>query len=176
MSEQDFGADSTLESQEEVVLETTDESEQIDVEALQAELEKQRELANNYKIRAEKAEKAKVAPQQAKPQQSTATASLEDQIALMKADVDVEDLGIVTEYAKFKKISIAEAVKSPIVKAELAAAKELRNSALAANTGPSKRGTGKTTDETLLENARNGKMPESEEDIARLFKLRRGIK
>ena len=53
---------------------------------------------------------------------------------------------------------------------------EMRNTALATNTGGSRRSTGKVSDETLLSNAKKGIMPESDEDMARLIKARRATK
>ena len=176
MSEQDNGEEAVLEAPEEVVLETTDESEEESIEEVKAKLAKAEELANNYKIRAEKAEKAKVAPAPNKPAVQATAYTLEDQIAILKADVPVEDISVVQEYANFKKIPLAEAVKSPIVKAELAERKELRTSAQAANVGSSKRGSGKVTDDMLIANAGKGQLPESEDDMIRLWRAKKGLK
>ena len=162
--------DSTLE--EEVTPEVTEvEGEDVDVEALQRDLAKAKELAENYKIRAEKAEKAK---QPARAE--TATVSLQDQYALLQANVALEDLDEVQEYAKFKKITIADALKSQTLKAILAEKKEQRDSAAAANISASKRTTGKVTDDAILSKASKGELPQSQDELERLFKLRKGIK
>lgn len=171
MSEQDNGDEATLEAQEEVVLETTDESEEVD---WKAEAEKAKKLADNYKIRAEKAEgKSKEKP---KPVVQATTYTLEDQMALLKNDVAIEDIDTVREYANLKGISIAEAIKAPIIKSILSDNNEKRQTASAANVGPAKRSSSKVSDEALVQLAREGKMPESVEEIERLNRIRRGLK
>lgn len=75
--------------------------------------------------------------------------SLKDIRALQ--DVHDDDVDEVTEFAKFKGISIAEAKKLPVIQNLLKDNAEKRASAQAANTGPSKRGTAKVSQEALLE-------------------------
>ena len=156
----------TLDTQEvEEVVEVEEQDEPVD--DIKAKLAKAEELANNYKIRAEKAEaKAKEAP---KAQELSAV----DILAVSKANIEPEDLGDVVDYAKYKGISIAEALRSPVVKATLAEKEELRKSAAAVNTGAVRRTSSKVSDDQLLANARKGIMPDSDEDLARLVKLRR---
>lgn len=96
-----------------------------------------------------------------------------DIFVLVDAKVPQDDIDEVVEYANFKKISVAEALKTPTIKSMLGEKAEQRNTALASNTKSSARGSGRITDEQLLENARKGKMPESEEDLARLFRARK---
>ena len=92
--------------------------------------------------------------------------------ALNKANVEEEDLSEVIEFAKFKNISVAEALKSSVVKTLLSEKEELRKTANATNIGNVKRGSTQVSDQTLLENASQGIMPESDEDIQRLAKAR----
>lgn len=166
-------AEDTLDTPEEA---TTDEAvveaeeEQVDWEA---KARKAEELANNYKIRAEKAEKK--AKEQPAP---VATGSLTpaEIIALSKANIEADDIDTVLDYAKYKNISVADALKSSVVKATLAEAAEVRKSSQAVATPGRRPNTAAQSDDKLLSNARNGIMPESEEDIARLFKLRMGKK
>jgi hypothetical protein len=166
------GTEETLTPQEETedlnTTESADETtEQID---WKAEALKMKEIADNQRIRAEKAERKAKEPQsiaQANPSLSTA-----DIIALSKADIEAEDVDEVLEYAKFKRISIAEALKSPVVKATLSEKKEQRNVAIATNTGGAKRSTGRISDETLIANAEKGILPESDADIDRLMKAK----
>lgn len=96
-----------------------------------------------------------------------------DAMVLMRNNIEDEDIEEVVEYANFKKISIADALKSPVLKQVLADRIEARNVAEGTNTGGGRRGTANVSDEALLENARNGKYPESDADLARLTKLRR---
>lgn len=133
-------------------------------EELKARLAKAEELANNYKVRAEKAEKkAKEAPSEA-----PSGLSLADSHALLKADVHEDDIERVEKFAKLEGVSIKEALKNPELKAILGVRAEQRTTAQAANVSPARRGSTKVSEETLLANARAGKLPESDEDIQRL--------
>lgn len=164
---QEGDVDSTTTQQEDKEAEEKSD----DLEDIKLRLQKAEELANNYKIRAEKAEK------RAKTSDGASRSDFEmspvDIIALSKANMEPEDVSEVMEYAKFKNISIQEALKSPIVRATLANNAEMRNTAQAANTGASKRQTGRISTDALLANARKGIMPDSEEDMARLLAARR---
>lgn len=165
----------TLDTQEEAIVDadSDDTQEDIeDIEELKAKLAKAEELANNYKVRAEKAEKSKVQPTHKEAQ----GLSITDQMALVRADVHEDDLEEVQEFAKFKKITIAEALKTPMLKSILLDNKEKRDTAIAANITSSKRVSGKVSDETIFTKAMKGELPESDEELARLWKLRKGIK
>lgn len=169
---------------EEVILNTQEENVDLDTtqsdessetsEAIdwKAEALKYKEIADNQKIRAEKIEKkfkeTKDSPKET--QTSNSNLSSMDIIALTKANIETEDIEEVIDYAKFKGISISEALKSSVVKATLQERAEQRNVALATNTGGAKRGSAKISDETLLANARKGILPESDADIDRLMK------
>lgn len=168
-----------------VALETTDsaegEPEEESVEDLKARLAKAEEYGRNQKIRAEKAEKLKKEkeakiPEQPKPTPVEVKISTKDLLALTKANIDEADIEIVEKYAKFEGISIAEALKSEIVKATISDRAEKRNVALATNTSSSRRSSAKVSDDALLSNAASGKLPESEEEITRLVRLKMGLK
>lgn len=152
--------------------EETDESSEDEIDWKQEAL-KQKQIAENQRIRAEKAEKrtektevSKVAPKK----QSDLSAV--DIIAISKANIEAEDVEEVVDYAKYKGISIAEALKSSVVKATLSQKEELRKTAQATSTGTSRRGSSSLTDGQLLANAEKGIMPESDDDFARLADLR----
>lgn len=140
-----------------------------------AEALKLKELSDNYKIRAEKAErKVKVAPetkQEVKSVNGRSTENLKDIYALVEAKVPEEDISEVEDYAKYKGISIAEALKTQAVRSILNEKSEMRNVASATNTGGSKRVGGRVSDETLLANAEKGNFPDSDAEIDRLVKL-----
>lgn len=150
----------------------TDEDEEIDYKA---EYEKTKAIAENQKIRAEKAEaKLKSSPaDKGETYKKSNELSAFDLSAIVKADIDEDTLTEVMEYAKFKKISIADALKSPVIKATITEKTENKRVAEATNTGTARRGSSKASDFTLLENARKGAMPESSEDMYRLLELRR---
>jgi len=151
----------------------TDESSEETIEEVKARLVKAEELAKNYKIRAEKAEtKAKELPVKQPSRQKDADLSTMDIIALSKANIEQEDMADVLEYAKFKGISISEALKSPVVKATIQEKSEMRTTAVAANTGGARRSSGKVSDETLLSRASSGNLPESDEELDRLVRLK----
>lgn len=174
-----------LNVQEEEVLKTSendesseeDESESID--ELKARLAKAEELANNQKIRAEKAEKlAKANKEQPKAETKIYEGDLtaKDTIAIIEAKIPSEDIDDVVEYAKFRKISIPEAIKSSVVKTMLAEKQEMRTTAAAANVGGSKRTAGKISDEALLEKASKGELPTNDADLQRLINIKGGYK
>jgi hypothetical protein len=155
------------ETTEEVTPEVTTEETQEEEVDWKSEAEKAKELANNYKVRAEKAEKkAKEVPEA----KNTEGYSLKDTIALSKVNVD--DIDDIVEAAKVLKIPLHQAVNNKVVKALLADKEEVRTSANVANTGTVRRGSVKPSDESLLANANSGKLPESDEEITRLFQAR----
>jgi hypothetical protein len=157
--------------------ESTDtvEEEEIDYKA---EFEKTKQIAENQKIRAEKAE--------AKLKTNTSTGRGEtskvdgfspmDIIAITKANLDEEAIREAMDYAKYKKISIAEAIKSPAVKATIQLIEENRRVSEASNTGSARRGSSKISDESLIENARKGILPESDADMKRLVSIRKNFR
>ncbi len=163
----------TTENTEETVEETTQES----VEELKARLAKAEEYGRNQKIRAEKAErgtKDSIKPEQTN--QSKQGISTADIYALTKANIAEEDISEVEEYARYKKLSIAEALKTTALKAILSEKQELRNTANASNTGSARRTSTKIADEVLINKASKGEMPDSSTDIERLIRARKGIK
>ena len=156
----------------EVETETTENTEE-SVEEVKSRLAKAEELANNYKIRAEKAEgKLKdVKPTESK----TDGLTTKDTIAIMNAKVHEDDIDEVVDYAKFKKIPVSEALKSGVVKTLLAEKAEQRTIAEATNTSGSRRSSAKLTDEALMSNIRGGQLPESDADIQRALKVKMGL-
>lgn len=106
----------------------------------------------------------------------TSKLSQSDIITLARADLDDNDMSEVVEYATFKKISISEALKAPVIKNMIAESAEKRKVAEGTNTGGGRRGNGKLTDEALLSNSKKGELPESEEDMKRLARLTLGIR
>lgn len=120
------------------------------------------------------ADKPKNKPNDTKTSEGNLTA--EDVYTLIQANVPKEDISEVQEYAALKKISISEALNAPIVKTILADKAEARKVAEGTNTGAAKRGNGKPSNDTLIQNASKGVLPETDEEIARLNNLRWGAK
>lgn len=159
--------------------ESTDTEAEHEVEIdYKAEFEKAKQIAENQKVRAEKAE--------AKLKTNTSTGRGEtskmdgfspmDLIAITKANLDEEALKEAMDYAKYKKISVAEAIKSPAVKATIQLIEENRRVSEASNTGSARRGSSKISDESLIENARKGILPESDADMKRLVSIRKNYR
>lgn len=167
---------------EEAVLETaeasTEPTETVEesVDDIKARLAKAEELNQSYKIRAEKAERLIKEKKEAVSEAKPVNLNSSDLYALLEAKVSQDNISEVEEYAKYKKISISEALKSSTLKTILAEKDEQRKIASATNIGTSRRGSSKVSDEALISNARSGKLPESDEEINRLIKARMGYK
>lgn len=99
-----------------------------------------------------------------------------DLYALMQAGVHEDDIDEVTEFANFKKISVAEALKHDVVKTIISNKKEFRKTAEVANATPSRKGVSKVTDDVLTSNLSKGIIPDSPEEAERLFWARNGGK
>jgi len=171
MYDDEMVEDETLEVQEEVIEETQDdEPEEESVDDLKTRIAKLEEEKENQKKRAEKAE-AKT--KGTKPTVATGTLTPQDLLALTKANIEADDLDEVLDYAKYKNISLTDALKSGVLKATLAEKAEYRNSAAAVNTGTSRRANSAgVSDDRLMADAEKGILPDSSEDIARLARLR----
>ena len=156
---------------------TTEEDVEETSEGLKAKLAELEKVNKDLHGRATRAEQGlkKLTPAPKKEESETPKTSeepltLKDIRALQDVhDVDVDEL---TEYAKFKKIPVAEAKKLPEMQALLGTKKEFRESQEAANTGGSKKGTSKNTHEAILERAEAGQLPEDDEGIKALSEAR----
>lgn len=167
-------AEQTEETEAEETTDTEEEAAEETPEELKARLAKAEEVAKNQRIRAEKAEgKLK---EGAKPTTAPGDLSPTDLYALFEAKVPQEDISEVSEYAKLKGISVADALKSNVVKTILADNAEKRATAQATATGSTRRAGNKTTDEALLAKASKGELPESDEEINRLIRAKKGYK
>lgn len=138
---------------------------------------KAEEVAKNQKIRAEKAEKAaKTVPETKSVDAKNPELSYKDIVALQNAKVSEDDFEEVRDYARFKGVSIADALKTDTLKATLNLRSEQRNTANATNVGAVRRGAAKISDEALLDNAAKGNLPDSDEEIERLMRVKMGFK
>ncbi|MFA6314976.1 MAG: hypothetical protein WC648_01220 [Candidatus Paceibacterota bacterium] len=93
--------------------------------------------------------------------------SSKDIIALSKADVHEDDLDEVLDYAKYKKISIGDALKSNVIKTLLKDKQDERKTAAATNTGTARRGSVKVSDEEIVDKSTKGQLPEDPEALAK---------
>jgi len=99
--------------------------------------------------------------------------SAKDALLLAKADVDLDDVDEVVDFAKYRKITVAEAIKSPLLKSIIDERKEERktaNATLMNNT----RKTSTPTNEAIIEKAQRGEL--KEDDIDRLVQARMDAK
>ncbi len=95
--------------------------------------------------------------------------SAKDALLLAKANVDIEDVDEVVDFAKYRKITIAEALQNNTLKAILTDSQEKRKTALATQTSGTRKTTAPTI-EALTEKAQKGELSESE--IDKLVELR----
>lgn len=137
---------------------TEDTSREEVTEASEPKQEKNwEEIANNYKIRAEKAErKAKEIQEPVKKVELTNM----DILAIAKSDVHEEDIDRVTKFAQMEGISVKEALANSDLQAILERRQEARRVAEASNTGKTRNTTTEQSADALLDGARQGKMPD----------------
>jgi hypothetical protein len=158
--------------QEGEALETSEESnDEVDYKSL---FLKEKERAENQKIRAEKAEK--LAKQKQSDTSKQVTPELDNATLARIYQIPEEDFEEVLDMAKFKKLSIAETLKLGATKAILAEKAEFRRTSEMSNTGNARRGASKVSDDVLLANLSKGEIPESKEEAERLFWAKRGGK
>lgn len=133
------------------------------------ELAKAKELAENYKIRAEKAEKAD------KKDPEKYVLQAKDILFLSKENItEEEDIDEVVRYAEYRKIGVADALKDKTLRTILSDRAEERASALAAQT-KGQRGTTKVSDDALLDKLSKGEVPEpGSKEAEQLFWAKRG--
>lgn len=151
---------------------TVEEAPEIDVEALKKENETLKIQKEHWRKKANEP-KAEVKVETAPSQELT----FKDQLALSNAQIHEDDLDEVVEYAKFKKISVSEALKSNVIKASIEEKSQLRKSAEATNTKPVRRGAVAPTAADVLSKAMKGDLPEPGSPEAELlWRARRNIK
>ena len=96
-----------------------------------------------------------------------------DAVLIAKADVAAEDIDEVIEFANYRKLTIADALKNKTLKTILDERTEERRTAQATQIKGSPRGTTKVTGEDLLKKAEEtGEVPETEEGMAMLHEAR----
>jgi len=140
-----------------------------ETDVVDTELSKAQQLAINYKIRAEKAERA--LKQKPTEKESPLTdMSWKDVRALH--DVPDEDIDEVIEFAKFKGIPVAEAKKSSVMQTLLKTKAEERASAQAASVSTNRRGTRTESSDDILNRFEKGIVSDTDEDIDKLAEAR----
>jgi hypothetical protein len=158
----------TPEGQEEV---TEEEVELRDLDAelaeLKAKADKADELEKKNRQLYERLKKKEEAPLE-----SSSNLSARDILAIKEANITSEDLAEVEEFARYKKLTLAEALKSPTLKNILKDAAEERRTARATEV-KSPRGIAKTSGEDILRKAeREGEVPETQDGLRALVEAR----
>src|SRR3990167_5307710 len=129
------------------------------------ELAKAKEIAENQRIRAEKAEKEAKKGGGGEPPKEPQELTRKELLYLAKADIHEDDNDTVIEWAKFRNISVKDAHGE--LKGVLATKAEERRSAQATQTKGA-RGATAATAEDLLSQASKGQLPETDEGIEAL--------
>lgn len=147
-------------------LETVEDEPQEDVEKLKSE---KSELERKNKQLYERLKKQESRPQQT----STDSLSAKDFLALKDANISADDFDEVQEFATFKKISIADAIKNPTLRSILNERQEERRTAHATAT-KSPRGATKASGDDLLRKAeRTNELPDNDDGMRAIFEARR---
>lgn len=158
-----------LEQEVEVQVEETVEAEPEVVEEVESVEDLKKRLATTI---AQKDHYKKLATETKDPIATTKTASLSpgDLVAVMNAKVHEDDMERVERFAISEGLSVREALKSPELKAILDVRAEQRNTAIATNVENVRRGVVQVSDDALLNQARAGRLPESDDEIERLIR------
>lgn len=133
---------------------------------------KNEELANNYKTRAEKAERA---PKEKPSPKNDDDISQKDLLAIVRADVHDDDIDRVIKFAKLENLTVPEALKHSDLKAILASRAEARKSAEVTTVKPARNGAQKVSPDVLIAKANAGEIPaQGSQEAEDLFWARRG--
>ena len=143
--------------------ETTPE---IDVEALKKENATLQAQKEHWRKKAETKVETEVKVETPKDDLST-----KELYALIEAKVPKEDVEFITQWAKFNKIGVVDALNQKEVKSILALKSEERTSAEVANTTGGRRVTTKDTGMDLVNKFNQGQLP-AEEDIEKMINAR----
>lgn len=156
---------------DEAVEDASDEAtEETDTSVSKEEYEKLKKEKDELYIQLKK---AKAAKEQSKAEAPTrGELSTKDVLYLAKADIHEDDMDEVLDWSKFKKVSVNEAHKQ--LKGVLRERDEERKTASATNTGTARRASSKISDDALTEKASKGELPDSEDEMARLWRIRHG--
>ena len=98
-----------------------------------------------------------------------------DLYALMKKGVHEDDVDTVVKQAKANGVSVKEALQLGEVKAILDYREETRKTAEVSNTGNTRKGSTSKDADTLVAKARKNELPQSSEDMKRVFERMKGL-
>ena len=144
------------ETQEEVIEEVQEES----IEDLKKKLATVEAQKEHWREKANKTGEAK-------PVQHLGL-SAGDLMAIKNADIEEKDMDLVEKFARDNGLPLREALHHPHMKAILSYEKELRTTSVATNVENVRRGAMKVTDDALLSNAINNKLPTTQDESERI--------
>jgi hypothetical protein len=162
------GIEEVIETVEEAEPETDNEPAEESIEDLKKKLATTEAQKEHWREKAQK--KVTVKPE---AQAKSDNLSSKDLIALMNNKVHEDDVQEVVDFAKFKGLSVAEAIKHSTMRTVLAENSEKRNTAEATHTGRSRSGNMRASEDTLFSKARKtGEIPDSRDDLDRMLEHR----
>ena len=173
--------DSTNDTTEEVVKtdeveETDDQSGNEDLETLQEKNKRLFERAKKAEAEAKllkaerlkKEEQAKVEPKGDTSKKQDVVLTPMDAILLGKANItEADDIEEVVKYANYIGKPVKDVLKDKTMQTILHTRQEERATAEATNTGNARRGSSKVSDEQIMANASEGKLPDDPEALAK---------
>ena len=121
-------------------------------------------------------DKPKEVIKETKEQPKAEGLSQTDIIAIVKNDIHEDDVSDIQDYARLKGVSVSSAIKSDFIQTLLRDKNEKRNTAKATSVKNVRTGNASVSDETLMENAKKGVLPDNDKDLERIVKGRFGIK
>lgn len=133
---------------------------------------KAEELAQNYKIRAEKAEKKGMV----EAPKTDGTLSTKDTLALIAAKIDGDDFDEVVSYASFRKVSISEVLKDKTLQTVLRERGEERATAAATNARGKSRMDAAPAPDMVIASAQKGVLPTDDTGINELVNAEMNVK
>jgi hypothetical protein len=162
--------DSTPEDESIDITDTTEFSQAEEESQSGDEVGKLKEVAQNQKIRAEKAERElkalKNKPQEKETPTNTDMSLKQIEEASALLEVPKEDRTEVAKYAKNAGLKYSEAVEDSVVKTILKTRAEERKSAEATNIKKTRRTSSGNSDEALLDKLEKGELAEDDTDAA----------
>lgn len=165
----DSTTDTETTENEEVVEDQFDETTEpeVDVEALKKENATLKAQKDHWK---KKAEGPKPEPKTDTPVDGL---TAKDVLVLSSEGVtNQQDVESVEEYARFKKITIAEALKQPMLKQILATQQEERKTAQVTQTRGGARAINKNTGDELWKRAQSGNYPDNPDDLDKMLEAK----
>lgn len=153
--------------------EPTENTEEVEIELDEVdEVEKLRK--ENETLKAQKDHwRDKATKKVEAPKDFTSDISTTDLYSLVAAKVSQDDVPEVKEYAKMKGITVTEALKTSFIKILLNDREEQRATAKATNVANGRRSSAKLSDDALVNKARKGELPDDDDELDRLIRLRR---